>query len=118
MKDRKVAYIITDNNVTVNYEGETHIVKRSDALADRLIKAVKEGKLQEIPSLVSAAKRIETFSKGAFLVKDGRVEINGVPSPQVLSDKIVRFSDDGLPFQPLLKFAENLQKNPSYRSVN
>ncbi len=115
---KRVSWIITDQNVTVNYEGETHIVKRSDVLADRLIKAVKEGKLQEIPALVSAAKRIETFSKGAFLVKDGKVEINGVAAPEVLGNKIIRFSDDGLPFQPLLKFAQNLQQNPSYRSVN
>ena len=99
-------------------QSETHIVKRSDALADRLITAVKEGRLHEIPSLVSAAKRIETFSRGAFVVKDGRVVVNGQPAAQVLSDKIVRFSNEGLPFQPLLRFAENLSSNPSFRAVN
>lgn len=114
----RVSWLITDQNVTVNYEGETHIVKRSDALADRLIKAVKENRLNEIPSLVSAAKRIETFSKGAFVVQDGRVMVNGVAASEVLSNKIVRFSSEGLPFQPLLKFAENLAANPSFRAVN
>ena len=115
---KRVSWNITSQNVVVNYDGETHIVSRSDALADRLIKAVKEGKLEEIPTLVSTAKRIETFSDGNFLVKNGRVEINGVAAPQVLSDKIIRFSNDGLPFQPLLKFAANLQANPSFRAVN
>lgn len=114
----KVSYIITDNNVTVNYDGETHIVKRSDGLADRLIRAVKENRLNEIPALVSTAKRIEVLSKGAFVVRAGRVQVNGVDAPQVLSDKIVRFSNDGLPFKPLLKFAEKLQANPSFRAVN
>ena len=65
---KTVNWTITENNVAVNYDGETHIVPRSDALADRLIKAVKENKLQEIPALVSAAKRIEIFSKGNFHV--------------------------------------------------
>lgn len=116
--NKRVSWILTDNNITVNYEGETHTVKRSDALADRLIKAVKEGKLEEIPVLVSVAKRVEKFSNGNFVVKNGRVEVNGVLAPQVLSDKIVRFSNDGLPFQPLLKFAANLQANPSFRAVN
>lgn len=115
---KRVSWAITDQNVTVNYEGETHIVSRTDALADRLIKAVRENRLTEIPSLVSAAKRIEVFSKGNFVVQDGRVMVNGVAAPKVLSDKIIRFSNDGLPFQPLLKFAENLQKNPSFRAVN
>lgn len=115
---KRVNWTITENNVSVNYDGETHIVPRSDALADRLIKAVKENKLQEIPALVSAAKRIEIFSKGNFHVQDGRVMINGIAAPEVLSNKIIRFSNEGLPFQPLLKFAENLQKNPSFRAVN
>lgn len=115
---KKVNWTITDRNVSVNYDGQTHIVPRADALADRLIKAVRENKLNEIPALVDAAKRIEVFSKGNFVVKDGRVHVNGVAAPQVLSDKIVRFSNEGLPFQPLLKFAENLQANPSFRAVN
>jgi hypothetical protein len=115
---KRVSWSITDQNVVVNYDGETHIVKRSDALADRLIRAVKEQRLQEIPSLVSAAKRIETFSKGAFVVKDGRVMVNGVQAPEVLSNKIIRFSGEGLPFQPLLRFAEKLSLNPSFRAVN
>jgi hypothetical protein len=115
---KRVNWAITDNNVSVNYDGQTHIVPRTDALADRLIKAVKEGKLGEIPALVDAAKRIEVYSKGNFVVNDGRVMVNGVAAPEVLSNKIIRFSNEGLPFNPLLKFAENLQKNPSFRAVN
>jgi hypothetical protein len=115
---KSIRWNITEQNVVVNYDGETHIVPRSDALADRLIKAMKEDRKHEIPSLVSAAKRIEVFSKGNFVVKEGRVMVNGVAAPKVLSDKIIKFSNEGLPFQPLLKFAENLQKNPSFRAVN
>lgn len=111
-------WTITDQNVVVSYDGETHIVKRSDSLADRLIKALKEGRQGDIPGLVSAAARIETFSKGAFRVENGRVMINGVAAPEVISNKIVKFSNDGLPFQPLLKFAAKLQENPSFRAVN
>lgn len=115
--NKRVSYIITDSNIACNYDGQTHIVKRSDALAEKLIKAIKENKLHLIPELVSVAKRIEKLSNGAFYVKNGRVQVNGVDAPQVLSDKIVRFSNEDLPFQPLLKFAENLQANPSYRAV-
>lgn len=115
---KRVNWTISSNNVAVNYDGQTHIVPRTDALADRLIKAVKENRLAEIPALVDAAKRIEVYSKGNFVVRDGRVVVNGVPAPEVLSNKIIRFSNEGLPFQPLLRFAENLQANPSFRAVN
>jgi hypothetical protein len=114
----EISFVLTDNNITCNYAGETHIVKRSDPLADKLIAALRENRLKDIPSLVSAAKRLEKYSHGNFVVKNGVVHVNGVAAPQVLSDKIMRFSDEGLPYQPLVKFAEKLQANPSFRAVN
>lgn len=115
---KKVAWAITDNNVTVCYDGETHIVKRTDKLGEQLIAALKAGDTDSIPDLVSAAKRIESFSKGNFVVKAGEIFINGVAAPPVLGNKIVRFSEEGLPYQPLVAFATNLQANPSFRAVN
>ena len=114
----KVIHIISDQNITVNYDGETHIVPRIDALAEKLIQALREGKADEIPGLVSAAKRIEKFSDGNFIVKDGVVMINGIAAPPVLSEKIIKFSNEGLPYLPLVKFAERLALNPSFRAVN
>lgn len=118
MSVKKVNWLITDHNITVNYEGQTHIVPRADALADKLIKAIKEEKLDEIPSLVSVSKRVKNFSNGDFVVKDGQIFVNGVLAPPVLGTKIVKFANEGLPFKPLVKFADNLQKNPSFRAVN
>lgn len=115
---KKVNYIITDLNITVNYDGQTHIVSRKDGLADRLIKAIKEKNLEEIPLLVSAAKRIETFSKGKFIVKDGEILVNGIKAPIALGNKILKFSEQGLPYEPLINFAAKLQDNPSHRAVN
>lgn len=115
---KEVSWLVTSQNVSVRWEGQSHIVSRGTPLADQLIAALKEDRLDEIPDLISVAMRIKTFSKGNFVVERGRVLINGVEAPQVLSDRIVQFSNEGLPFQPLLKFAENLQANPSFRAVN
>lgn len=114
---KKINWLITDHNVTVNYKGQTHIVSRTGALADKLIAAIKSNKFDEIPNLVSTAKRVEAFGKGNFTVKDGEIYINGQVVSPVLGNKIVKFSNEGLPYQPLVKFAENLQKNPSFRAV-
>lgn len=118
----KVNWIITDNNITVDWmEGgkcQVHTVSRSDSLAERLILALKEKRMDEIPGLVSAAKRIEQYSDGKFQVVDGQIMINGVAAPSVLGGKILKFSEEGLPYEPLVKFAANLQQNPSFRAVN
>lgn len=113
-----VKYLITDQNITINFDGETHIVARGDALADKLIAALRSGKTDEIPNLVSTGKRIENFSEKTFIVKDGDIFVNGVKAPEALGKKIVKFANDGLPYQPLVRFAENLQRNPSKRSVD
>lgn len=118
MSTGKVSWLITDNNITVNYDGQTHIVSRDEKLADQLIKAVKEQKLTDIPSLVSAAKRVEKFSHGNFVVRDGEIFVDDQLVPNALGKKILQFDEMGLPYQPLVKFARNLQQNPSYRAVN
>jgi hypothetical protein len=114
----KVNYIITDHNITVNYQGQTHIVPRTDKLADQLIQAIRDKRTDLIPNFVSNAKRVENFGKGNFTVKDDKIFIKGQQAPEVLSRKIIDFTNQGLPHEPLLKFAENLLKNPSFRAVN
>jgi hypothetical protein len=116
--NKKVNYLITDQNITVNYEGQTHIVPRKDGLANQLIDAIKNNKLDEIPNLVSTAKRIEALSHGEFTVSNGDIYVNGLIAPAALGNKIVKFSNEGLPFKPLVKFASKIQKNPSFRAVN
>jgi hypothetical protein len=115
---KRVSYIITDSNITVNYDGQTHIVPRKDSLADRLIEAIRGKNLDEIPRLVSVAKRVVEFGQGNFSIENNRIMINGVAAPDVLSRKIMRFMNEGLPAEPLIKFAEHLLKNPSFRAVN
>jgi hypothetical protein len=114
----QVNWFITDQNVTVNYNGQTHIVKKTEPLAADLIRAIKEGRMDDVPNLVSVAQAMENKSKGNVVVRDGELFVKGVKVPVELARKIQRFIDEGLPYQPLVKFAENLSKNPSFRAVN
>ena len=114
----KLNWQITDQNVTVNYDGQTHIISRSDSLSDKLIDALRARDFESIPLLVSKAMMINKSSNGKFQVKDGVILVDGVPAPGALSTKILKFAEDNLPYEPLIKFAKNLQNNPSFRSVN
>lgn len=118
MSNTKLSWIVTPNNISVNYDGQSHIVPRNGELAERLIKALKDKNYDAIPMLVSNSKKIETYSKGKFVVQNGQIMLNGVAAPVALSKKILAFLDEGLPYEPLIKFAENLQRNPSFRAVN
>jgi hypothetical protein len=114
---RQISHIITDHNITVNFEGQTHIIPRNDPLADQLIQALRENRIHDIPNLISIAKRIEKLGQGDFTVQDDQILIKGQVAPAVLGRKIVRFANEGLPHLPLVHFAENLLQNPSFRAV-
>lgn len=115
-----INWIITDNNITVNIDQKTFIVSKDDKVANDLIIALKSEQqdFQKIYGLASAAQKIEQFSDGNFIIKEGQIFINDKLVPSALSKKILIFADKGLAYQPLIKFAENLQKNPSKRSVD
>jgi hypothetical protein len=115
---KKIAFSMTLNSITVNYDGETHIVRSEDTAYEKVKVALKERRFDDIPGLMSPAKHIEKASGGLFQVRDGDVFIDGVKVPGTLGRKILAFREDGLPFEPLVAFARKLQNNPSYRSVN
>lgn len=111
-------YIISDNTITVFHNGKAAMVDRTNAYADQLIDALKNKKHDEIPTLISAAERIKKFSDGKFTVEDGKIFVEGVEAAPALGQRIKDFSDKGLPYQPLIEFHKNLQKNPSKRARN
>jgi hypothetical protein len=113
-----IKYLITDHSISIHINGETHIIARGDAMSEKLISALKEGKYEEVPNLISTGKRIENFSERTFTVQNGDIFIGDWKVPEVLGKKIVKFANEGLPYQPLVRFAENLQRNPSQRSVD
>lgn len=121
----EVSFIFTDESITVSFpvekDGETEyqtksVVKDSKEY-DEVISAIREERYGDIPNLISPAQRVIEFSEGNIDVRDGVVFINNEEVPSELSARIIKFADQDLPYMPLVKFFENLSKNPSYRSV-
>lgn len=115
---KRLSWLASDNTITVNLDGETHMLARTDAYSEKLIAALKAKDFDVIPTLISAAKRIEKFSDGKFKVIDGKILVDGVEAPTALGNKIKQFADEGLPYIPLVRFAQKLNLNPSNKSVN
>jgi hypothetical protein len=114
----KPSWLVTSENIVLNYDGQTHTIRRTDAHASKLLDAIKAQDWAAIPNLISSAKRISEFSNGNIEVRDGSVFIQNVKVPDVLGRKIQEFVREGLPHEPLVKFARNLQLNPSHRALN
>lgn len=114
---KTIKHIITDHTVVICFDGKTHSLLITDPLAQKVISAIKDGKTDDIPRMFSVGEEIDKYSKGTFKVVDGAVYTNDVEASELLSKKIIKFMQEGLPYEPLVKFAEKIQKNPSKRSV-
>jgi len=106
-------YIVLPQSLILNHEGTTTTINKADGRYDQVLQKIKEGKLEEIAPLLSIAKNLIV---NGFTVVDGIVHIQDDALPDSLSQRVLEFYNNGLPFQPLLKFWAKLKTNPSFNS--
>lgn len=109
-----VTYHLLNSSVVVSYAGKLVNISSDDKRYEQILNLIREDKLDEIPDVVEAAER--AFAGERTELKDGLVHVDGEPMPSELSDRIVRLKKQNLPFEPLLKFWDNLKQNPSFNS--
>lgn len=109
----KVNYSILNNSVVVNFSGKTISIAKGDARFNGVIRAIKDDKLEDIPELVA----YETIISGEGIeLRNGTVYIDNVAMPDSLSDRVLDFKREGIPYAHLVTFFKKLQKNPSFNS--
>lgn len=121
----QVSFVFTDQSVTVSFpnekDGQTSYVTKSVVKGSReyedVVTAIKEDRLDDIQHIMSPADRVMKFSEGYIKVEEGEVYIHDKKVPIELSERILKFADEGLPYMPLVLFFENLSSNPSYQSI-
>lgn len=118
MKKQNVAFLVTLDNVTISKNGKTIIVGKQYADFGGIVDALKRKDFDAAFLLADRATALTKQSNGEFEVKDGVVFRNGLPVHNVVTERIIQFQNQGLPFEPLIKFLENLLQNPSARSVS
>ena len=111
-------YIITGNSVVVVINNKQHTLSKGNIGFDALVEAIKEGRWEEVPKLVSPVEVIRKFSDGLVDVVDGQVTVDGEPVDSSLSRRIGDMFEQGFDIQPLVNFMHNLYKNPSKRAVD
>lgn len=118
--------LITNQSITIGFDGDTKTVMKESNLYDKLLLAIKEERWDDIPGLLTPETAVASMSNGDMRVEGGQVYVK-IPSgenfntdfavPSGLNSTILFYIENNLPFQPLVKFAVNLSMNPSYRSV-
>lgn len=112
-----VPFLASPDAITLTLDGETVVVSTTNRHHKAVLDAIKAGDWQAVRDLADTVKRLEKESDGAFTVNDDNaICIGDEEAPQIIQDRIYEFSEQGLPYEPIVKFWNNLKQNPSYRA--
>lgn len=114
----KPPYIVTNNSISVVWEGKPYTVTNDNPNYHPLRKALLAAKYEDVPNFLDVEKQIENVSVGNIKVENGEVFYRQTKLHGVVVDKLLQFLREGLSdAKPLLRFIEKLMANPSNNSV-
>lgn len=113
---------ITNNSITVivaNSAGnKVFTVNKTHANYEAILDAIRKNDEATVVSLCDISTTIETYMEGNVSVKNGHVYYGNTILNGIIVDRLLSFIKEKLPVQPLLKFINKLQQNPSARAVS
>lgn len=110
-------YILTNESVTVTFDGTTHCVKRGAPNFLALREAIIADDPVRVRRNLTVAGSLVDWAKGRFTVVGDVIRYDGETLPDALNQRIVEMATNGEDPTSLFNFWERLQKNPSKRSV-
>jgi hypothetical protein len=115
----KVPYTLSENSITVFWEGKPYTVRKDNANFQGLRQALFDARYDEVGDFLDIAKAVENFVEGEIEVKDEIVYYKGHRLHGVVVDKLLEMLRAGMKDSaPLTNFITRLQSNPSANSVN
>ncbi len=117
-----VFFAFSGDKLTVCLKGKPYTVRNTDrnfgAVANALNK--KSTTEDEVLELLSVGVPVSSFLNGQSRIqyRDGVVYLDGKVLENAIVERVKLFASNGLPVEPILKFIENLEENPSYNSRN
>ena len=111
-----VPFMWVDGNLTVILKNKAHQVIPDHTNYKLILEALPTATEDELLELVDIEKAVATFSQGQVTIVNGKVMFEGEEIHGSISKRILEFMSKGLPFEPLVKFLENLMENPSMQS--
>lgn len=109
--------IITDTSVTVLFPSGPKSVHSTHLNFTRIREAIRSGQTSGLEELFDVKAAIVRWTNGLYRITDEGVYRGTDRIPDCIERRVLQFLDEGLPFEPLLKFHERLAANPSRRAV-
>ena len=114
----KLAYNLSENSITVFWDGKPYTVRNDNANFAQLRRALLEARYDDVGELLDIKSAVEDFVEGSVEVKNEVVYYNGHRLHGVVVDKLLDMLRAGMKDStPLTNYISRLLENPSANSV-
>ena len=111
MKKQIVPSVILTSNFITVVTDKMHSITKSDPRFAEVIALYRERDYTRMVELLDRPAAIAKYTAGIVQVFDDQVLVNGKPTNNAVTKRIFDFIAEGLPFEPLVLFLNNLYKN-------
>jgi hypothetical protein len=111
-----VPFIYTDGVLTLVLGNKTFTVLQDHPNRKMILENLPTATVEQLLEIVDVKKALPAVSGGRVEVKDGQVYFDGEVVHSSIAKRIIKFMEESIPFDGLVKFLENLMQNPSMTS--
>lgn len=114
-------FVTADGTITMVIDGGSHSIHRTHPAYRRAYEAYKKKDGKTFIECLDGSKAFgnyvnSTVNNGKVTVVDGQVYYNGKVLHDCITERIKEMMVEGVDFEPMIKFLENILSNPSYNS--
>lgn len=112
-------YIISNSGLTVFVKGKSYAVSKDSKIWNSVLNAIRNEDEASLIEALDVKKNILSVANNkGFDIVDGEIQYNGRVITGVFSNRIFEMLEAQLNIEPMIKFIDNLMKNPSKRAVD
>ena len=116
---KQVAYTISGTGrISACIDNKPLTVETDHPNYRKVLEVLKSKEWNKLTGLLDLAQGLKEYGGQNIEINDGAIMYAGEPLHNSLTVRILKFMREDLPVEPLIKFLENLLKNPSSRAVN
>jgi len=111
-------YIISNNGtVSAFVGGKPYTFNKSHHNYGALVAYLENGNVEHFEASYDMASTVEHYCDGYVHVDKGELTWQGVPMPDLFTDRILQMRKEGFNIDPMLNFLDNMNDNPSDQAI-
>lgn len=111
-------YVISESgNISAFIKGKPHSLTPDSINYEKLVSALRANDEEAFYSNLVNDTRLGEYCTGLMSFNAGFASWEGIPVPDIFSDRILQLVEQGYEFEPMLNFVYNLCENPNDHSI-